>query len=130
MHWTNLSNNQLSHSVVSAEVMQVLIAHVQQVLEWDYPDYELAVSQVHDYYNLPISTFECKDKTLVIHISFYIKPRNQEPLFLYDIRKIPVPYHMNEELIDESESKYTLYQSQTYNKNIGNGEQHSNQSGL
>ena len=103
----NLSNNQLSHSVVSAEVMQVLITHVQQVLERDYADYELVVSQVHDYYNLPISTFVCKDKTLVIHISFYIKPKNQEPLFLYDIRTIPVPYHMNEELIDESESKYT-----------------------
>ena len=43
----------------------------------------------------------------MIHISFYIKPRNQRPLFLYDIRTIPVPYHMNEELIDESESKYT-----------------------
>ena len=85
--------------------MQVLIAHVQQVLEMDYPDYELVVSQVHDYYNLPISTFACKDRTLVIHISF--KPMNQEPLFLYDIRTIPVPYHMNEELIDESESKYT-----------------------
>ena len=77
----NLSNNQLSHSVASAEVMQVLIAHVQQVLEWDYPDYELVVSQVHDYYNLPISTFVCKDKTLVIHISFYINPKNQEPFY-------------------------------------------------
>ena len=42
--------------------MQVLIAHVQQVLEMDYPDYELVVSQVHDYYNLPISTFACKDR--------------------------------------------------------------------
>ena len=103
----NLSNNQMSHSVVSADVMQVLIAHVQQVLEMDYPDYELVVSQVHDYYNLPISTFACKDRTLVIHISFYIKPKKQEPLFLYDIRTIPVPYHMNEELIDESESKCT-----------------------
>ena len=92
----NLSNNQLSYSVVSFEVMQVLIAHVQQVLERDYPDYELVVSQVHDYYNLPISTFACKDNTLVIHISFYIKPKNQEPLFLYDIRTIPAPYHMNE----------------------------------
>ena len=115
---------------MSVEVMQVLIAHIQQVLERDYPDYELVVSQVHDYYNLPISTFACKDKTLVIHISFYIKPRNQEPLFLYDSRTISVPCHMNEELIDESESKYNLYQSQTYNKNIGNGKPYSNQSGL
>ena len=31
----NLSKNQLSHSVVSAEVMQLLITHVQQVLERD-----------------------------------------------------------------------------------------------
>ena len=97
----NLSNNQLSHSVVSAEVMEALIIHVQQVLEKDYPDYELIVSQVHDYYNLPISTFAWKDRTLVIHISFYIKLRNQEPLFLYGFRTIPVPYHMDEELIDE-----------------------------
>ena len=41
----NLSNNKLSHSVVSAEVMQVLITHVKQLLERDYPDYELVVSQ-------------------------------------------------------------------------------------
>ena len=88
----NLSNNQLSHSVVSSDVMLVLIAHVQQVLERDYPEYELVVSQVHDYYNLPVSTFVCKDRTLVIHISFYIKPKNQEPCscmiseqFLYHI---------------------------------------------
>ena len=107
----NLSNNQLSHSVVFAEVMQVLITHVQQVLKRDYPDYELVVSQVYDYYNLPISSFACKDKTLVIHISFYIKPRNQEPLFLYDIRTIPVPYHMNEELIDESEANIPIPKS-------------------
>ena len=98
----NLSNNQLSHSVVSAEVMDALITHVQQVLEKDYPDYKLVVSQVHNYYNLPISTSACKDRTLVIHISFYIKPRNQEPLFLYDIRTILVLYHwcLNRHLFD------------------------------
>ena len=26
---------------------------------------------------------------------------------MYDIKTIPVPYYMNEELIDETESKYT-----------------------
>ena len=122
----NLSNNQLSHSVVSADVMKALISHIQQVLEMDYPHYELVVSQVHDYYNLPISTFACKDRTLVIHISSYIKPKNQEPLFLYDIRTIPVPYHMNEELIDETESKYTYTKLQPTTRIIGNGKQHSN----
>ena len=27
---------------------------------------------------------------------------------MYDIKTIPVPYHMNEELIDETESKHTF----------------------
>ena len=37
---------------------------------------------------------------------------------------------MNEELIDETESKYTYTKTCTYNKDIGNRKQHSNQSGL
>ena len=77
------------------------------LLSTRYPNYELVVSEVHDYYNLPVTTFACKGYTLVVHISFYIKPINQEPLLMYDVKTIPVLYHMNEELIDESESKYT-----------------------
>ena len=87
--------------------MNDLITHVTEVISTKYPNYELVVSEVHDYYNLPFSTFPCKDNTLIVHISFYIKPINQEPLLMYDIKSIPVPYHMNEELIDETESKHT-----------------------
>ena len=103
----NLSNNQLSHSVIPPKEMNDLIIHVKDVLDTTYPNYELVASEVHDYYNLPFSTFGCKDNTLIIHISFYIKPINQESLYMYDIKTIPVPYHMNKELIDETESKYT-----------------------
>ena len=103
----NLSNYQLSHSVIPPKEMNDLITHEKDVLDTTYPSYELIVSEVHDYYNLPFSTFACKDNPLIIHISFYIKPINQESLYMYDITTIPVPYHMNDELIDETESKYT-----------------------
>ena len=106
----NLSNNQLSHSVIPPNVMNDMINHVKEVLSTKYPNYELVVSEVHDYYNLLFTTFACKDNTLIVHISFYIKPINQEPLHMYDIKTIPVPYHMNEELIDETESKYAYTQ--------------------
>ena len=56
--------------------------------------------------NLPFTTFACKDNSVIVHISFYIKPINQEPLLMYDIKAIPVPFDMNEELVEESESKY------------------------
>ena len=44
---------------------------------------------------------------MMVHISFYMKPINLESLHMYDIKSTPVPYHMNEELIEETESKYT-----------------------
>ena len=92
----NLSNNQLSHSVIPPNVMNTLVTHVKEVPSTRYPNYELVVSEVHDYYNLPYTTFACKDNTLIVHISFYIKPINQEPLLMYVFKTIPVPYHMNE----------------------------------
>ena len=63
----NLSSNQLSHSVIAPNVMNILITHVKEELITRYPNYELVVSEVHDYYNLPFTTFACKDNTLVVH---------------------------------------------------------------
>ena len=78
----NLSNNQLSHSVIPPKEMNDLIMHVNGVLKTQYPNYELVVSRVHDYYNLPFSTSACQGNTLMVHISFYIKPINQESLHM------------------------------------------------
>ena len=103
----NLSNNQLSHSVIPPKEMNDLIAHANKVLKTQYPNYEFVVSRVHDYYNLPFSTFACQGNILMFHISLYIKLINQESLHMYEIKSIPVPYHMNEELSDDTESKYT-----------------------
>ena len=55
----NLSNNQLSHSVISPKEMNDLIMHVTDILKTHYPNYDLVVLKVHDYYNLPFSTFAC-----------------------------------------------------------------------
>ena len=53
----NLSNNQLSHSVIPPKEMNDLITHVKDVLVTTYPNYELIVSEVHDYYNLTLFNF-------------------------------------------------------------------------
>ena len=47
----NLSNNQLSHSVIPPKEMNDLITHVKEVLSTTYPNYKLVASEVHDYYN-------------------------------------------------------------------------------
>ena len=91
----NLSNNQLSYLVIPPKEMNDLITHVKDVLDTTYPSYELIVSEVHDYYNLPFSTFACKDNTLIIHISFYIKPFNQESLYMCNQSDLLISVYSN-----------------------------------
>ena len=64
----NLSINQLSHSVIPPKEMNDLITHVKDVLVTTNSNYELIVSEVHDYYNLPFSTFACKDNRVGVPI--------------------------------------------------------------
>ena len=46
----NLSNNLLSHSVVRPSVFKRRIEHVKQQLAEKYANYELVITEVHDYY--------------------------------------------------------------------------------
>ena len=54
----NLSNNLLSHSVIRPSVLKKVIEHVKQQLAEKYSNYELVITEVHDYYNIPVSSFD------------------------------------------------------------------------
>ena len=45
----NWSNNLLSHSVIRPSVLKRLIEHVKQQLAEKYSNYELVITEVHDY---------------------------------------------------------------------------------
>ena len=107
----NLSNNLLSHSVIAPNVLKSLLDHVKEKLSEKYPDYELVIDEVHQYYNLPLISFDYQEGILGIQIPLFIKPRLQEPLVLFNLKSIPVPVH--EALVDENESKYTYTQVPT-----------------
>ena len=105
----NLSNNLLSHSVVRPSVLKRMIEHVKQQLAEKYTNYELVITEVHDYYNLPVSSFDYVDGILGVFVPLFIKPNLQEPMYVYNVRTIPVSYHINSKMIDatESEKAYT-----------------------
>ena len=65
----NLSNNLLSHSAVIPSVMKRIIEHVKQQLAEKYTNYELVITEVHDYYNLPVSSFDYVDGILGVFCS-------------------------------------------------------------
>ena len=92
----NLSNNC---------VLKRRIEHVKQQLAEKYTNYELVITEVHDYYNLPVSSFDYVDGILRVFVSLFIRPNLQEPMYVYNVKTIPVPYHINSEMIDETESE-------------------------
>ena len=60
----NLSNNLLSHSVVRPSVLKRMIEQVKQQLAEKYTNYELVITEVHDYYNIAVSSFDYVDECL------------------------------------------------------------------
>ena len=101
----NLSNNLLSHSVIRPAVLKRMITHVEEQLAEKYNTYELVITEVHDYYNLAVSSFDYVDGLLGVFVPLFIRPRLQEPMFVYNVKTIPVPYHINIEMVDENESE-------------------------
>ena len=99
----NLSNNLLSHSVVKPSVLKRMIEHVKQQLAEKYINYELVITKVYDYYNLPVSPFDYG--ILGVFVPLFIRPNLQEPMYVYNVKTIPVPYHINSEMIDQTESE-------------------------
>ena len=66
----NLSNNLLSHNVIAPNVLKNFIDHVKEQLSEKYPDYELVIDEVHQYYNLPLISFDYQEGILGIQITF------------------------------------------------------------
>ena len=45
------------------------------------------------------------DGILGVFVPLFIRPNLQEPMYVYNVKTIPVPYHINSEMIDETESE-------------------------
>ena len=103
----NLSNNLLSHSVIPSDKLHEMIDSVRLYLMEYKPGYELVLTEVHQYYNLPTITFGYEEGTLAIQIPLFLKPKLQESLHLFHLKSIPVPFHVNPELKSDDETEFT-----------------------
>ena len=103
----SLEKGELSHRIVQHSEMKRLIDHVKLHLSETYPEYELVLEDTHHYYNLPLIDYAYEKGIIGIQIPMFIKPRQQQPLHLYHLKSIPVPYHINKDMIDPGESPYT-----------------------
>ena len=64
-----------------------MIEHVRQQLAEKYSNYELVITEVHDYYDIPISSFDYMDGILGVFVPLFIRPSLQEPINIQKKKK-------------------------------------------
>ena len=99
--------NRLSTGLIPNERLVDMIEHVKEQLSEHYPNFKVVTDNEQDYYQMPLISAVYVQDMIVLQIPIYIKPVTQKPLLMYKIKTIPVPYHINEKMIDSDELNYT-----------------------
>ena len=99
--------NRSSADLITNEELTEMLDHVKRQLSEHYPNFQVVTDNEQDYYQMPLISATYVQNMVLCQIPIYIKPITQKPLLMYKIKTIPVPYHINEKMIDSTESNYT-----------------------
>ena len=80
-----LSSGLLSHTINPQGKLAELIQH--------FKEYELAVTEIHQYYDLPLVSYIYTDDMFILQIPIYVKHYQQQILEVFSVQTVPVPYH-------------------------------------
>ena len=90
-------------------VLQNVTAHAIEMVHKTHPDYDLAIENLTEYYDMKLATFGLdSDGSMVVAFPDFIKDHASKPKTLYEIEmvKVPIP-NQNEEADSYSEVKYS-----------------------
>ena len=68
-----LSSGLLSHAIIPPGKLAELLGHVNLELIGDFKQYELAMTEINQYYDLPLVSYSYTDGMLILQIPIYIK---------------------------------------------------------
>ena len=68
-----LSSGLLSHIIIPPGKLAELLDHVKMKLIEHFKEYELALTEIYQYYNLPLVSYMYTDDMLILHIPIYVK---------------------------------------------------------
>ena len=73
--------------------LKEILNKVKQDIRKTYPDYDLVIDRLHLYYDMKLVTFGIdKERNLIILFPVFIQPHTQQPLTLYQIERVLVPF--------------------------------------
>ena len=80
-----LSSGLLSHAIIPPGKLAELLEHVIMELIEHFKEYELAMTEIHQYYDLPLVIYSYTDGMLILQIPIYIKHCQQQTLELFSL---------------------------------------------
>ena len=98
----NLSSGLLSHTIIPPDKLPELLGHVKMELIEHFKEYELTMTEIHQYYDLPLVSYSYTDEMLILQIPICIKHYQQQTLKLFNLQTVPAPYHPNRKSSDDS----------------------------
>ena len=102
----SLSSGTLTQTILPSSQLACYLRDIAQSLETDLPEYELAMTQVNQYYDVSFISFVAQDLTLYVHIPVYLKRVHSVPKALFRVKSVPVPVYGGD-LKANSEGRWT-----------------------
>ena len=100
----SLSSGLLSNSIIPPGKLAEFLEHVKMELIEHFKEYELTMTEIHQYYDLPLVSYGYTDDMLILQIPIYIKHYQQQTLELFSLQTVPVPYHPNSKSSDDKQA--------------------------
>ena len=82
-----LSSGLFSNIIIPPDKLTELLGHVKMELIEHFKDYEWAMTEKHQYYNLSLVSYSYTDEMLILQIPIYIKHYQQQILELLVYRQ-------------------------------------------
>ena len=90
-----LSSGLLSYTIIPPGKLAELLDHEKIKLIEHYKEYELAMTEIHQYYDLPLVSYSYTDDMLNLQIPIYVAHSQQQTLELFSLQTVPVTCHLN-----------------------------------
>ena len=115
-----LAKGYLPNTLITLEKSQGILNEVGKALGVTSPDYDLVIDRLHLYYDMQLATFGIdKERNLIIQFPVFVQPYTQQPLILYQLETVPLPFlDQNDKALSymhlQTKKPYIALNSETY----------------
>ena len=97
-----LSSCLLSHTIIPPGILSELLNCLKRKLMKHFKEYEFPMTEIHQFYDLPLVSYSYTDNMLVLQIPICVKHYTQHTVKLSTLQEVPVLYHPSHKSFDEN----------------------------